>query len=289
MRRACLVLPLVWTLAAGADGRPQHEVPPPRALPPAPTAYSPYTLRVDLDVALLLGGVVLWGGTSFLGSGSAPPSWCGTASTPPCDPHGIDALDRTVLGRYDPKAALGANVMAGVVPGALAVLDVVDAGVTHWRGWLTDGVVVAEAVVWTGAVQDIVRRAVRRPRPFMYTPGLNPGAREGPEANFSFFSGHTSNVFALATATAYTYSLRHPGSKWQYLVWTLAMAGATTEPILRALSGEHFPTDAIVGALVGSAFGILVPALHRRRGRLQLAPSASVTPAATAVALGGRF
>jgi hypothetical protein len=69
--------------------------------------------------------------------------------------------------------------------------------------------------VWDGAVQDIVRRAVRRPRPYMYTPGLNPTQREGPEASLSFFSGHTSGTFAMATATAMTYSLRHPGSKWQ--------------------------------------------------------------------------
>jgi membrane-associated phospholipid phosphatase len=289
MPRALLIASLCWSIAARADGKPQLVVPPPRHLPPAPTVYSPYTLRLDLDLSLLLGGTVLWGGTSFLGAGSAPPSWCGTASTPPCDAHGLNALDRTVLGRFDTKAALAANVMVGVVPGALTVLDVLDAGITHWRGWLTDAVVITEAVVWTGAVQDIVRRAVRRPRPYMYTPGLNPGGREGPEADFSFFSGHTSNVFAMATATAYTYSLRHPGSKWQYLVWTLAMAGATTEPVLRTLSGGHFPTDCIVGALVGSSFGILIPALHRRRGRVQLAPSASITPLGSTVSLAGRF
>lgn len=255
---------------------------------PAPRVDVPYQLRLDVDLALLIGGTVLWGGTSFIGAGSAPPSWCGTATTPPCDPSGVNALDRTAVGLYDPKAKIAANVLTGVVPGALTVMDVVDAGLVHnWRGWLSDAVVITEAVLWDGAVQDIVRRAVRRPRPYMYTPGLNPSGREGPEANFSFFSGHTSGTFAMATATAFTYSLRHPGSKWQYLVWTLAMAGATTEPILRVLAGDHFPTDCIVGALVGTASGVLFPALHRKRVPVRLV--SSVTSERATVGVAGTF
>lgn len=289
MTRALVIASILYAAVAHADAPPQPVVPEPARLPPAPTEYSPYTLRLDVDLSLLVGGTLLWGGTSFVGAGSAPPPWCGTMSTPACDPSGLNALDRTILGRYDPNASLAANVLVGVVPGALVALDVIDAGVTHWRGWLTDAVVITEAVVWSGAVQDIVRRAVRRPRPYMYTPGLNPGAREGPEADFSFFSGHTSNTFAMATATAYTYSLRHPHSKYKWLVWTLAMAGATTEPVLRTLSGEHFPTDCIVGALVGSSFGVLIPALHRRRGPFHVIPSASIGPQGSSVALAGVF
>lgn len=290
MTRALLIASLLFATLAHADDAPPKPLPP--APPPPKTAatpQSPYALRLDVDLSLLIGGTLLWGGTSFVGAGSAPPPWCGTMETPACDASGLNALDRTVLGRYDPHAATAANVLVGVVPGALTALDIVDAGVTHWRGWLTDAVVITEAVVWSGAVQDIVRRAVRRPRPFMYTPGLNPGAREGPEADFSFFSGHTSNTFAMATATAYTYSLRHPHSKSQWLVWTLAMAGASTEPILRTLSGEHFPTDCIVGALVGASFGILIPALHRRRGPVRLVPSASTGPQGSSVSLAGIF
>ena len=243
----------------------------------------PYQLRLDVDLGLFLGGLVLWGGTAFV-AGSAPPSWCGTSTTPPCDPNALNALDRTAVGLYDTKARVAADAITGIVPGALVILDVADAGVRNWRGWAADGVVIAEAVVWDGAVQDIVRRAVRRPRPYMYTPGLNPSQRDGPEANFSFFSGHTSGTFAMATATAYTYSLRHPRSRWQALVWTLALAGATTEPILRVLSGDHFPIDCVVGALVGSASGILFPALHRKKLPIRLVSTVTSERALVGVA-----
>jgi membrane-associated phospholipid phosphatase len=43
---------------------------------------------------------------------------------------------------------------------------------------------------------------------------------------------------------------------------------------LRVGSGEHFWTDVLVGAVVGSAFGVLIPTLHRRAdGAHPLLPS----------------
>jgi len=51
------------------------------------------------------------------------------------------------------------------------------------------------------------------------------------------------------------------------------------------VAGDHFPTDVIVGAGVGTSFGFLVPALHDR--------GVTVAPAYTAdawsLSLVGRF
>ncbi|HWE30334.1 MAG TPA: phosphatase PAP2 family protein, partial [Polyangia bacterium] len=274
---------LLSSLAQAETGQPANPESP-HALPAAPTEYSPYTLRLDVDLSLLILGTTLWGGTSVIGGSGAPPPWCGTMSTPACDRNGVNALDRLAFGLFDPSARTAADAVAYVVPAAFTVLDVVDAGIKHWRGWLVDAVVITEAVVWTGAAQDIVRRATRRPRPYMYTPGLNPSAREGAEADFSFFSGHTSNTFAMVTAAAFTYTLRHPHSKWRWLVWSLAVAGETTEPVLRVLAGDHFPTDCIVGALVGTSAGILFPALHRRRVPIRIVSSAAPNGSTVGVA-----
>lgn len=259
---------------------------PPLLLPPAPQ-YTPYTLRLDLDLPLLALGTALWGGSSFIGGAGAPPPWCGSDTTPACDRNGVNALDRLAFDRSDESMRIAANVLVGVVPGAFTLLDILDTGVTHWRGWLTDAVIITEAVVWSGAMQDVVRRATRRPRPYMYTPGLNPSQRNGPEADFSFFSGHTSNLFAMTTAAAFTYHLRHPGGKWRWLVWTTAFAGASVEPVLRVLAGDHFPTDVIVGAIVGTSAGFLFPALHRRKIPITITSSSS--PTQTTVGVAGSF
>jgi membrane-associated phospholipid phosphatase len=267
---------------------PTRESPgkPPLILPRYPQ-YTPYWLRLDIDLPLLVIGTALWAGTSAIGGSGAPPPWCGTDTTPACDRNGVNAFDRIAFDRFNETDRVVANALVGIVPGAFTLLDIFDTGITHWRGWLTDAAIITEAVVWTGAIQDIVRRAVRRPRPFMYTPGLNASERNGAEAAFSFFSGHTSNLFAMTTAAAFTYHLRHPGSKWRWLVWTAAFAGASVEPVLRVLAGDHFPTDCLIGAAVGTGAGFLFPALHRRKVPITITSSSG--PNQTTVGVAGSF
>ena len=183
---------------------------------------SPYALRLDVDIATVILGGVLWGGTSFIGATTQPP-FCGGSTTPACDPSAINAFDRLAIGHSSAAARTAADVIS-FVPIAYLALDMIDVGPKNWKTYLTDLWVVAEALAWNGAVQDIVRRAVRRPRPFLYTAGVYPSERDSPEAGFSFYSGHTSFAFALATSCSYTFALRHPHSKWRWVVWPALMA-----------------------------------------------------------------
>ncbi|HWE26757.1 MAG TPA: phosphatase PAP2 family protein [Polyangia bacterium] len=254
---------------------------------------SPYALRLDVDIAVLTLGTVLWGGTSLIGTTTTQPPFCGGTSTPACDPSGLNALDRLALGRSSQPARTAADIIS-FVPIAYLGLDMFDVGPRHWKTYLTDLWVVAESLAWNGAIQDIVRRAVRRPRPFLYTAGIYPSERDSPESGFSFYSGHTSFAFALATSASYTFALRHPHSKWRYVVWPALLAVASIEPILRVYSGDHFPTDVIIGAVAGSAVGLFFPAVHRRLKSIpkvvtgmRLVPI--VAPEQTVLAVVGRF
>lgn len=255
MSRRRLIVALAVVLASPS---------PARADDPQPFAHdeSPYQLRLDVDISVLALGGVLWGGTSLIAGTVAPP-FCGGSSTPQCDPSALNALDKLAIGYSSQPARTAANVLS-FIPIAYLAIDMIDVGPRHWKTYLTDLWVVAEALAWNGAIQDLVRRAVRRPRPFLYTPGVYPSERDSPDAGFSFYSGHTSFAFALATSAAYTFTLRHPKSKWRFVVWPALMAVASIEPVLRIYSGDHFPTDVIVGALAGSAIGLLLPAVHRR-------------------------
>ena len=236
---------------------------------------SPYQLQLYIDVPILVGTITLWIVPSYAVGGNVPGSPCGTTlpniattgmppdSNLPCDPSKLNPLDRLVVGHYNPTARPISDAFFAL-PALFAAVEVFDVGITHWRSYLTDALVSAEAVTINGAMDEIVRRAVRRPRPYLYIDGAYPDDRNKPEASFSFYSGHTSSMYALAVSLAYTYNLRHRQHWPRYLVWTGLLAIASVEPLLRVLSGDHFPTDVAVGALIGSSLGAIVPALHRR-------------------------
>jgi membrane-associated phospholipid phosphatase len=101
--------------------------------------------------------------------------------------------------------------------------------------------------------------------------------RQNPYGALSFFSGHSTTAFAAAVVLHRTLARRHPGSAAPNLLLasTLAVAGLVAAG--RVASGNHFPTDVTVGAVVGSSMGVLVPALHGPG--MALAPFASADSA----------
>jgi membrane-associated phospholipid phosphatase len=66
----------------------------------------------------------------------------------------------------------------------------------------------------------------------------------------------------MATTYAVTFWKRQPDSPWRIVVLVAGevLAGATG--LLTISAGWHYPTDVAAGALVGSAFGLLMPVLH---------------------------
>lgn len=67
-----------------------------------------------------------------------------------------------------------------------------------------------------------------------------------PSSSFSFPSGHATTAFAMA----YVLSRYHP--KWKAYYYILALLIAFS----RIYLGKHYPSDIIVGMMVGTAIGI---------------------------------
>ncbi|MCB0833154.1 MAG: phosphatase PAP2 family protein [Bacteroidetes bacterium] len=70
------------------------------------------------------------------------------------------------------------------------------------------------------------------------------------ERSASFPSGHTSAAFALATSA----SLAYP--KWYVVVPSMLWAG--TVGYSRMAMGMHYPTDVLVGAMLGAGCALLI-------------------------------
>jgi membrane-associated phospholipid phosphatase len=88
--------------------------------------------------------------------------------------------------------------------------------------------------------------------------------------------------------TAIMYEDYFPESPYRTTVWCATIGLASSSAILRVTSGAHFPTDVIVGAIVGSGIGYFIPYIHRTRNdNLSVHPLFS--PAGTGIGLAYRF
>jgi membrane-associated phospholipid phosphatase len=269
MRFSCLAptilaAALALTVAAGANAA--EAAAPPEAEEPA----SPFALRAEVDVTVLLTAAAFWALPTLFEDVLAP------GHCQPCDPGEVNAFDRTVIGFHDDGARIASDVGAVSLPvlaGLGALLDVKPFG---WSAALEDVVLVAESAAISGAVNQVVKNAFLRPRPYMYVAETAEEKGRSRENFRSFYSGHTSLAFSVSVAFAYVFSVRRPDSPWRYAVWGIAIAAASAVGVCRVLAGAHFWTDVITGAVVSSAFGVLTPALHLRRGRDKERPEARV-------------
>lgn len=255
---------------APSESRPQSSLlwsispnPTPLLATPAPAPAGPFAVRLAVDLPIVAVASALALGTE-LAKGELPGPSCGLT----CDPQGINALDRTVPGNRSAAANLASHVFVGAAIGLPFALDLIDVLANRqpggMRGYGEDFLVLAEVLTINFALNNVIKFAVRRPRPLAYDPNFDIADRTEPEAALSFYSGHSATAFAMATSYSYLFMRRHPGSKLIVPVWLISEAMAVTTAYLRVHAGKHFYTDVIMGAVVGSAIGLLIPFLHRR-------------------------
>ncbi len=91
-----------------------------------------------------------------------------------------------------------------------------------------------------------IKKAVSRPRPFQVAENQTILKAEGAE-NRSFYSNHASNTF---TAAFYLAAFFPPGQIYFFTV-------ATIVALTRVHVGVHYPSDILVGALMGLLIGFI--------------------------------
>lgn len=181
-----------------------------------------------------------------------------------CDPSELNSLDRTVVGNRSGAWGVVSDVAvisSAVVATAGIVVDTMAAGhPSPWSEIGTDLLVIAETGAAASLMAHMLKYAVRRPRPTAYG---EPPFDGNLEEQLSFPSGHTTAVASMSAAYATTFALRHPGSPWRFAVAGGAALITGVTAAGRVGDGMHFYTDVAAGALLGAAFGVLVPHLHR--------------------------
>jgi membrane-associated phospholipid phosphatase len=213
-----------------------------------------------------------------------------------CEPNGFDTAVRQAFNPSLAPSAEGlssAHVASNLVgfvalPVAMLGLD----ALLSWRDGVfveafpVDAVLMLEATMAILGVNQVVKFSVGRARP--YTVGasaeLLATGHDLADNNLSFFSGHSTFTFALASSAATIAGLR--GYRHAWVLWAVGLPLAATTAILRLAADKHWMSDVLLGSALGVAAGVLLPTLlHRRIGPVQ----ARVSPMANGLAVTGTF
>jgi membrane-associated phospholipid phosphatase len=246
-----IVLAMVLGLVA-----PSVSAASPAALDAPPVSGSelqPTRLEVGAKRAALVTGaaLALWGAAEIQRATDevGPCRWC--------DPPRLDRWSRRELVWRDRGAADDASDVGlyGVTLGSAAAVAWLAAREGDRREMLEDVFLVAAAVALTDGLTRGVQHGAGRLRPYAWEAGESRGGRDVR----SFFSGHTSRAFAAAAAATQVLRLRGRHG-W---VWFAAagFTGAAATGWLRTAANQHWTTDVLAAAAVGTAIGWAIPSV----------------------------
>jgi undecaprenyl-diphosphatase len=119
-------------------------------------------------------------------------------------------------------------------------------GISGNRTTLQNGIKSGIAITVSSSLATILKYVVNRHRPYeTYSDIQRPSSYHTP----SFPSGHTTSAFCTATSL----SLMYP--KWYVIVPSYSWAACVAYS--RMQLGMHYPTDVIVGAVLGAGISVL--------------------------------
>ena len=173
----------------------------------------------------------------------------GLPTCAPCDPATLPGIDRWAVSRERAAWNVASSVGGfGLMTGTWYELYKLPNGTKHLAASV-------EAAAWNFGVTRLAKAAFNRNRPVLYTEdGIE--AQGSLTSHRSMYSGHTSTSFVLATS--YVLSMSHKNGLDRF--WPLIAAAGVGA--MRVAAGKHFPTDVLVGAVMGSGTAIV---LHQIR------------------------
>jgi membrane-associated phospholipid phosphatase len=229
-----------------------------QCLASAPAIAQTRQLRWDpaVDVTVTIGGAAAWIASEVL-KGDLAPSHCRW-----CEVNAVDADARAAMIWRDTSSADSVSNITGFILAPVAAIGL-DALAAAHEGAVgnvpEDALLVTEAGVIAADVNQLTKMLVGRERPFVHAlaPEQKGSTPQPSDNNLSFFSGHTTEAFALAAASGTIGTLR--GYRWAPLAWGVGGAAAATTAYLRIAADKHWLTDVLVGMVVGAGIGFAVP------------------------------
>jgi undecaprenyl-diphosphatase len=243
---------------------------------PGASAEHASTPRPHFTVDLVADGLILGVGVGFSAALTALLDSGEIRATPPGPTENLLPWDRSAVTlAFDENSQTYSDIGLYSAVG-FAVLDPVFAGFRDgWGVGLVEGLMYAQTMSINLVVTDMTKIALRRPRPEAYVEcpydtvndmfSTKPGCLTGTNLVLSFFSGHASTTAAIGATATYLAFARDPHTARPWITLGAAVALTTFVSYERVKSGQHFPTDVVIGSMTGAAIGIAIPYLHRDR------------------------
>ena len=163
-------------------------------------------------------------------------------------------IDYTLLKQINSSyTARGGKVQSVITNSVTPIMIAVPAGILAYSLFKKDSITrqkfytIASSELFTGIITTSLKFAFNRERPFKTYP--NDIFKHATAGSLSFPSGHTSAAFSVATSL----SLEFP--KWYVIA--PSMLWASTMGYSRMYLGVHYPSDVLVGAIIGAGTSYL--------------------------------
>lgn len=190
----------------------------------------------------------------------------------------IPAFDRLF---YRTQRSEPLSIASDVTLAATALLPLAVAPQFSGKQIFRIGVIYAETLALSYGLKEVVKGLVVRYRPYAYASSVPASLLVGPGIENSFPSGHVTVAFAAAVSTGYIFDLYNKNTAARVAVWSSALGLATATAVFRVWSGNHFMSDVVAAAALGSLVGFIVPFVHSPPGLSSVGitpPIASITP-----------
>jgi membrane-associated phospholipid phosphatase len=176
------------------------------------------------------------------------------------NPQDVNKFDRIAIGPYE-SDVLGDILLYGsfIFPLTFLTYD------KTLEDFGTISLMYGEAVLLNASINALVKAVTLEYRPFVYDSNSLLEPKFDVDARYAFFSGHTSMTAVNTFYTAKVYSAYISNQTTQTLLWTAAAIIPAITGYSRVSTHNHFPTDVIVGYIIGAAIGYFIPEIHKTK------------------------
>ena len=173
-------------------------------------------------------------------------------------PEDVSKFDRIAIGPYQDDV-LGDALLYGsyLLPLTFLTYD------ETREDFGTLALMYGEVFLLNKGINTLIKGLTTRNRPFVYDAGSPIEEKYKVNARHSFYSGHTSVTASNSFFTARVFTEYLTDNTAKVLIWSAAALIPAVTGFSRINTHNHFPTDVIVGYIVGAAIGYLIPELHK--------------------------